>query len=106
MHFQRISHQVVVLDGKIYAIGGIGGQYLNTVEEYNPITDIWEIKASMNIARRNFEAVTLGNKIYVLGGNNDANASLVLNSVEEYDPSENEWTIKASMFKKRQNLNV
>lgn len=42
MNEQRYSFSVVVLDGKIYAIGGhCETEYLETVEQYCPNTNTW-----------------------------------------------------------------
>jgi hypothetical protein len=72
---------VATVNGKIYAIGGIGGVidmaigtvpyssgFLNTNEAYDPITNTWETKASMPTARDNFAIATYQNKIYCMGG--------------------------------------
>jgi N-acetylneuraminic acid mutarotase len=72
---------VATVKGKIYAIGGIGGEidmtvgtvpyssgFLNTNEAYDPITNTWETKASMPTARDNFAIATYQNKIYCMGG--------------------------------------
>jgi predicted Zn-dependent protease len=42
---------VGVVNNKIYAIGGWGGSYLSTVEEYDPATNTWTTKASMPTGR-------------------------------------------------------
>jgi N-acetylneuraminic acid mutarotase len=72
---------VAAVNGKIYAIGGIGGEismaigtvpyssgFLKTNEAYDPITNTWETKASMPTARDNFAIATYQNKIYCMGG--------------------------------------
>lgn len=42
MHEKRCSFSAVVLDGKIYAIGGqCGHDYKESVEQYCPITNSW-----------------------------------------------------------------
>jgi len=43
----RYSHASVVLDGKIYVMGGYRGGYLDTMEVYNPQADSWQRVASM-----------------------------------------------------------
>ena len=95
MSTARAYHQVAVIDGKIYAIGGYNcSSALNSVEEYDPTTDTWITKESMLTARDSFQVAVVGGKIYAIGGHNGKNA---LNSVEEYDPATNTWTTKASM---------
>ena len=95
MSTARRFHQVAVLDGKIYAIGGSYNGSLNSVEEYDPTTDTWITKASMITARQQFQVAVVGGKIYAIGGWSDINGSL--NSVEEYDPTTNKWISKAPM---------
>ena len=92
----RGGHQVAVVDGKIYAIGGFNSTGdLNSVEEYDSTTDTWITKASMLTARRNFQVAVVGGKIYAIGGIDNNNSYLY--SVEEYDPATNTWTTKSPM---------
>lgn len=86
----RSGVRVTTLSGKIYAIGGCyAGDVLNTVEEYNPVTDKWTIKTSMNTSRNSLSAVTVNEKIYAIGGYDGKNQlDSYLNTVEEYTPSE------------------
>ena len=90
----RQLFQTVVLNGNIYAIGGIvSGAYTSTVVVYDPISDSWSSAASMNTARSNFGAVVYDGKIYVMGGKN---LSGNLDSIESYDPATNTWTVLSS----------
>lgn len=101
MNQARGSFSSQVINGKIYVFGGIDistNNYLNSVEEYDPLTNTWTIKAPMNEQRSNFRTEIINGKIYAIGGyviKNGENNSL--NSVEEYDPATNKWTIKATM---------
>ncbi|WP_024833228.1 kelch repeat-containing protein [Ruminiclostridium josui] len=91
----RYDHEVAILDGKIYVIGGYNSSgYLNSVEEYDPATDKWITRATMPTAKEYHQVAVVGGKIYVIGGQN---SSGYLNSVEEYDPATNTWTTKAPM---------
>jgi len=83
----------IVVDGKIYSIGGgpSTGVVVRTVEQYDPATDMWIRKADTQIPRCFFGASTVNEKIYVIGGFGN------LASVEEYDPTLDTWTMKASM---------
>jgi N-acetylneuraminic acid mutarotase len=110
------------VNGKIYAIGGIGGEislaigtvpyssgFLNTNEAYDPITNTWETKASMPTARDNFAIATYQNKIYCMGGVTGmttvpyADTEILLPSYlwsivnEAYDPATDTWETKAPM---------
>jgi RNA polymerase sigma factor (sigma-70 family) len=87
----------VVVNGKIYAIGGSPSDVgmLPTVEEYDPKTDKWEKKADMPTARASMGVSEVNGKIYAIGGWVDG--WTVTPAVEEYDPKEDKWTEKAEM---------
>jgi len=89
----RDALAAVGLNGKIYAIGGYGNGFLNTVEVYDPSSNSWGAAASMPTARNSLAAVALNGKIYAIGGYGNG----FLNTVEVYDPSSNSWTGVASM---------
>ncbi len=92
----RYGSSTCVVDGKIYAIGGVGG--LKKVEEYNPATDTWTKKADMPTGRTFLASSTVDGKIYAIGGyTSHAANSTKLAAVEEYDPATNTWTKKADM---------
>ena len=74
----------VMLDDKIYVIGGNDKYDKNVNEIYDPKTDAWETGAPMNTAGAFLSAVAMNGKIYVLGFGS--------NEVEIYDPSTNTWT--------------
>jgi N-acetylneuraminic acid mutarotase len=81
------------LDGKIYALGGrwSGTGELTSVEVYDPAADSWTIGPPLTIARGGFAAVSMNEKIYVLGGEVLTGANLALTSVEIFDPQRNIW---------------
>jgi N-acetylneuraminic acid mutarotase len=83
---------VAVVDGKIYAIGGVGGS--DTNEMYDPATNTWVSKQPMPTARSRFGITVFENKVYVMGGA-DANGFTGANEV--YDPATDTWETKASM---------
>ncbi|XP_049315422.1 kelch-like protein 1 isoform X2 [Bactrocera dorsalis] len=86
----RISHSVVELNGKIYAIGGFdGNNALSSVERYTT-SDGWEFVNSLNVGRCDAGAVTLNGKIYIMGNG-------TTKSVECYNPDSNTWTFCAEM---------
>ncbi|MFC1719037.1 Kelch repeat-containing protein [Candidatus Poribacteria bacterium] len=91
---------VAVVNGKIYAIGGLvapqGARVVSTVEVYDPATDTWIAKADMPTARYRAAACVVDGRIYVSGGSptlNDVNPALT--TVEVYDPATDIW-IQAS----------
>jgi alpha-tubulin suppressor-like RCC1 family protein len=106
MSVKRYNFQTVVLNGKIYALGGIAyldgdaeycksvhahydGTVVKTVEEYDPATNTWTRKADMAQLDKFTRCAVLNGKIYAF-------ESLVEDKdvktyVEEYDPQLNQW---------------
>jgi N-acetylneuraminic acid mutarotase len=84
-----------VVDGKIYAIGGVGG--LKKVEEYDPATDIWTEKADMPTGRVFYASSAVDGKIFAIGGDTYWPGGTTIATVEEYDPATDTWTQKADM---------
>ena len=93
----RYFFSTSVVDGKIYVIGGavlVGGvvEVISTVEEYDPVKDVWTKKASMPTARWCSTAAVNG-KIYAIGGwRRERGIDKALKMVEIYDPAANTWT--------------
>jgi hypothetical protein len=94
---------LVVVSGKIYAIGGLNGNNvpLSTTEVYNPQTDEWTSKMPMPTPRSGFAIEVYENKIYVIGGT--VGNGFVGNN-EVYDPVSNTWETKTSMPTPRADL--
>jgi hypothetical protein len=80
------KHCAAELNGKIYVFGGSTETqaYNSFVYCYTPETDSWQQKTSMNIALTEAVAVTMGNRIYILGG---LTSSGRINTVQVYTPS-------------------
>jgi N-acetylneuraminic acid mutarotase len=104
MHVARSSLGVAVVDGQIYAIGGLTDPPSWIVctganEKYNPQTDQWTPKASMPTPRASFATAVYNGKIYCIGGTSGAKNSQIGTSGlnEVYDPATDQWTTKASM---------
>ena len=106
----RQGFQAEAVNGKIYALGGsclIDGipHEFAKVEMYDPKTNRWTKESDMCAKKVNFQAETIGGKIYVIGGvitNSDGGRdSGYLTSVEEYDPATDKWTEKAPMKGKK-----
>lgn len=99
-HTQRAC---VELDGKGYFIGGYGksipstpsnpnANYLNTVLEYDPATDVFIEKAPLPFKRSGMVAMVHDGKIYAgLGRNFNGAPTATFNM---YDPQTNTWTVK------------
>ncbi len=83
------SSALVVVDGKIYMIGGSQG-YLSRV--YDPSQDTWEYRANPpgDGYREGHVAAAVGGKIYVIGGANpDYYPGYPIRS---YDPASDTWS--------------
>ncbi len=91
---RRRSFAIAVLNGKIFVIGGMTPDPAHrwgfqgdgdAVEAYNPKTNEWAQKAKLPQPGHAFTAVTLGSKIYLVGGHR----------LEVYDPAADSWTTLA-----------
>jgi N-acetylneuraminic acid mutarotase len=104
----RWGHSTSVVNGKIYAIGGALGLTpldtgLSAVEEYDPATNKWTIKADMPTARGGLATSVVNGKIYAIGG---ASNGQIFSTVEEYDPDTDTWTKKSDIPTTRWNLSA
>jgi len=110
------SHHVAFTEyrGKIYAFGGFvlpqsgpaAWVPINNAWEYDPATDNWKALAPMPTGRGSPVAVTIGDKMYVIGGAiagpnqtavHPARPHTSVGTVEEYDPATNTWRARAPM---------
>jgi len=97
----RIGLSSCVLNGKIYAIGGVKQPEVDTdglrsLQEYDPATDSWAVKASLPTARNWTVCAAVNGRIYVIGGDT-AFLSTPLKTVSEYDPTTDTWARKTDM---------
>jgi len=96
METPRARFRLVAAAGYLYAIGGLaqGGDNLSTVERYDPHSDSWTPRASMNEPRGlpGAAAVSRGSEqlIAVVGG---SSGPLFLRSTEIYDVARNQWRL-------------
>jgi len=88
-----------VVNGKIYAIGGMSSGpnnqllYPAAVEEYDPAIDTWTEKEDMPLARAFIDGGVVNGKIYAIGGwNTKVDGSSYIRVVEKYDPAADAWT--------------
>ncbi len=98
---------VAVVDGKIYAIGGISGtqNILGTNEVYDPETNTWSSKTPMPTHRCSFGIAVVQNKIYCIGGATTIKSDGYVTNVNEvYDPSTDTWENRTSMPNPRSHL--
>jgi len=112
------SHHVSFTEykGKIYAFGGFvpptsgapAWVPINNAWEYDPAADTWKALAPMPTKRGSPVAVTVGDKMYVIGGattppnTNEPSVlptrpHIAVGTVEEYDPATNTWRQRTSM---------
>jgi hypothetical protein len=89
---ERLKPAAVRLqDGRVLAVGGLGaGQFLSSVEVYDPAEGTWSDAGSLEVGR-GFHTATLADdgKVVVTGG---FGFSGPLDSTEIYDPETNSWS--------------
>ncbi len=89
-----------VIDGKVYALGGVGGY--QQVEAFDPTTGQWEARAFMTVARAFLGTGVVNGKLYAIGGSRlNATPS---NTVEVYDPATDTWSTRAPMSSGRRGI--
>ena len=112
MNHARCSAAMSVVNGEIYAMGGIGwppnrdqsGQYLSSlylsnVEVFNPETDQWQERTEMSAPKADHAATAIDGKIYVMGGYfQEDRKSKTLSAIEIYDPATDRWTQAPDML--------
>ncbi|XP_033962492.1 kelch-like protein 33 isoform X1 [Pseudochaenichthys georgianus] len=90
---ERFSHEVAVLKGQLYVLGGKHyygiHDNLNSVLRYDPLQNSWESLTEMQKDRGSFSVVVLDGMIYAIGGHCDPE---YMESVERYCPTENSWS--------------
>lgn len=93
MPFPLSHHLAVAVDNIIYVLGGYSYRSKNTaMAAYDPLTDSWEIKASMPYTNVPPSACVINGKIYVVKSNSSYSPP---QNFLEYDPKTNKWTDKA-----------
>lgn len=95
----RRDFLVGVVDGIIYAVGGLQGPASNgidTVEAYDPSTDTWTTKTSMPTARGALVGGMVNGMLYAVGGSTGyASTSRHFFLNEAYDAATDTWATKA-----------
>ena len=94
----RFALTACALNGKIYAIGGSqpiskGAAGYATVEEYDPLTDQWTTKSSMNYPRFELTCTVIAGKIWAMYGFPDGSSHPVYPHFEVYNMDADKWTL-------------
>lgn len=88
----------------LYAVGGCDAwNCLNSVEIYDPATNMWTMSKPLITARRGCGVAVFDNKLYVVGG---SDGSHTLASTEIYDNETKTWEVGPSMTVPRANVEV
>ena len=90
----RNGFGVAVVDGKIYAIGGIttGTEVVDNNEVYDSLTDTWETKKSVPSIVESFGIAVCNNRIHVIGGGSGFSVAPHEVFHVVYDPATDTWT--------------
>ena len=106
MPTRRSLFGVGVVKDHIYAIGGrgwprdffMGGPFLTTVEEYDPIANEWRKKKDMLDLKHDFSTVVVRDDIYVIGGFVwEDGLPVHLATVAVYTPKTDAWSDSEKM---------
>ncbi|XP_016521253.1 kelch-like protein 33 [Poecilia formosa] len=88
----RFSHEVAVLNGQLYILGGKkyygNGDIFNSVYRYDPLQNSWESLCEMQEKRSSFSVVVLDGRLYAVGGYCESDH---MDTVECYCPTTNSW---------------
>ena len=106
MNHARCSAAIDVVNGEIYAIGGLGlpeiegelDSYLSNVEVFNPKTNQWRERTEMTAPKALHTASVIDGKIYVIGGYFTKDKEFKkLSTIEIYDPTTDHWVQESDM---------
>lgn len=96
----RAQHGLAAVNGRLYAVGGgraacQGGPacYATETAEYDPATGTWTDRAS-TFTRKNHATVAVGDRVYVIGGDDDF---VRYASAQSYHPATDSWSLLQSM---------
>jgi hypothetical protein len=104
MHTARSSLGAAVVNGEIYAIGGVldPPSFVTCTgvnENYDPASNQWTGKAAMPTARASFACAAVDGKIYCIGGTIGLkDGQVMVSGVNEvYNPATDKWETKTAM---------
>ncbi|XP_019158186.1 PREDICTED: uncharacterized protein LOC109154902 [Ipomoea nil] len=99
MTFCRTYHSVANLNSEVYVLGGVyGDETYDTVESYNPKTNQWCQRPSLNQKKQSLAGASLYDKIFAVGG---VNGVEYFSEVEMLDLNVGKWIHSGSMLEKR-----
>jgi N-acetylneuraminic acid mutarotase len=105
----RRNPGIVVVDGKIFVIGGSDGfEYLKTIEVFSVKEGKWidddsQVPPEMSTMRSSMGVSVIGKKIFVIGG---YNGIVYLSTVEVLDTETNKWSTLPSIKTARSMMGV
>jgi hypothetical protein len=103
MPTKRSGMAVAVVNGVIYAIGGISSDGYETKNEaYDPFANSWTTKNPLPTGRVGLAAVAVDGVIYAIGGYSSTNQYETKN--EAYNPAGDSWRIREPMTTGRRYL--
>ena len=113
MPTERGATDAVVVNGKIYVLGGytwlkaprLPERFVRSVEEYNPKTDQWHQLPDMPMLKGWFAAVAVDNEIYTIGGIDLENRNKRFGDVDVYNPGVNKWS-KINKWRKAESMTI
>jgi N-acetylneuraminic acid mutarotase len=85
---------VGVINNKIYIAGGTGTPSQRELEAYDPVANIWTVKAPMSVPRNHCAGGVIDGKFYVVRGRYGQGST---NDLEVYNPQTNSWSTRAPM---------
>jgi N-acetylneuraminic acid mutarotase len=100
MPTRRQEITAAVWRGRIFVFGGLDDQAnsLDLVSAYEPRSDSWEVRHAMPMGLDHLSAATVGDRIYITGGYDRANATRAISrQTLEYDPGSDSWSRRADM---------
>lgn len=94
---EKYGSNIVTINGDIYSVGGYNGaEYSGAIDRFNPADNIWHKVTDIPNATVDFGIAVYNNKIYIIGGFNEAPTDYV----QIYDPASGVWTNGAAMPKR------
>ncbi|XP_077290268.1 kelch-like protein 23 [Arctopsyche grandis] len=94
---ERAEHKSVVMNGKLYVVGGYIIQsttYIENVESYDPEANLWTSFCNLPGPRLGANLCVFQNKLILIGGNYK---KIDLSDVLEYDVINKKWVILKSL---------